>query len=133
MMAGFDGGRFPIAPEHVLEGLHEADAPVDEQQQRVDVETLDHVEEGLAQDRLFAANRPFPNGLPVLHAHEPVLSGEDAAIDRFEAFFDQIPQLLELLAQRASGILQAEQGQASTNRACCREGRGGRVQQEGQV
>jgi hypothetical protein len=113
--AGDDGrlrrGRFPIAPEHVLEGLHEADAPIDEQQQRVDVETLDHVEERLAGHRLFRANRPLPNGLPVLHAHEPILAGEDAAVDRREARLDQIPQLLELLAQRASGILQAVPGE----------------------
>ena len=112
--AGDDGrlrrGRLPVAPEHMLEGIHEADAPVDEQQQRVDVEALDHVEEGLARHRFFAANRPFPNGFPVLHAHEPILAGEDAAIDRFETLLDQVPQLLELLAQRASGILQAVAG-----------------------
>ena len=54
----------------MLEGLHEAIAPIDEQQQGVDIDTLDHVEEGLARQRLFAANSPFPNGFPVLHAHE---------------------------------------------------------------
>jgi hypothetical protein len=36
------------------------------------------------------------NSFPVLHAHEPILAGEDAAIDRLEAFFNQIPQLLLL-------------------------------------
>ncbi len=95
----------------MLEGLHEAVVAVDEQQQGVDVDTLDHVEEGLVGQGRLAAHRPLPDGAPLLHTHEGVLAGQDASVDRLEACVDEVEQLLELLANRLGSHLQSMPGQ----------------------
>ncbi len=95
----------------MLEGLHEAVVAVDEQQQGVDVDTLEHVEEGLVGQGRLAAHRPLPDGAPLLHTHEGVLAGQDASVDRLEACVDEVEQLLELLANRLGSHLQSMPGQ----------------------
>ena len=89
-----------VTAEHMLEGIHEAVAAVDEQQQCVDVDALDHIEEGLARQRLLSPDSPFPDSTAVLHADVRVLAGQNPQVDGLEALVEERSQLLELFPDR---------------------------------
>jgi hypothetical protein len=55
--------------------------------------------------------RPFPDGATLLHAHEGILPGQDAPVDRLETCLDQVPQFLDLLADGSGRHLQPMTGQ----------------------